>query len=61
MNTDTIEESIAHRAHQLYVTRGEVHGYDSQDWFIAEEETRHPKHLSKQQKQHNKELSHDTI
>ena len=32
------EEHIAHRAYQLFIQRGAVHGHDREDWLIAERE-----------------------
>jgi hypothetical protein len=31
-------EEIERRAYELYLTRGEVHGYDRDDWLQAERE-----------------------
>jgi hypothetical protein len=31
-------EEIARRAYEIYLTRGEVHGYDRDDWLQAERE-----------------------
>jgi hypothetical protein len=31
-------EEIARRAYELYLARGEVHGYDRDDWLQAERE-----------------------
>lgn len=31
-------EEIERRAYQLYLARGEVHGYDQDDWLQAERE-----------------------
>ena len=31
-------EEIEFRAYQLYLARGEVYGYDQDDWFQAERE-----------------------
>ena len=33
-------EEIERRAYELYLTRGEVHGYDRDDWLQAERELR---------------------
>ena len=31
-------EGIEHRAYELYLARGEVHGFDQDDWLQAERE-----------------------
>jgi len=31
-------EEIERRAYELYLARGEVHGYDQDDWLLAERE-----------------------
>ncbi len=31
-------EEIEHRAYELYLARGEEHGYDQDDWLQAERE-----------------------
>jgi hypothetical protein len=33
-------EQIAERAYELYLARGETHGYDMDDWLRAEAELR---------------------
>jgi DUF2934 family protein len=33
-------EDIEHRAYELYLARGEVQGYDQDDWLQAERELR---------------------
>ncbi|HUC83646.1 MAG TPA: DUF2934 domain-containing protein [Candidatus Acidoferrales bacterium] len=34
----SLEEQIAHRAHELWTQRGSKHGSDWSDWFQAERE-----------------------
>ena len=34
------QDAIARRAHELFVERGGVHGYDQDDWLRAEAEIR---------------------
>ena len=34
------KEEIERRAYELYLARGEVHGYDQDDWLQAERELR---------------------
>ncbi len=34
------QEAIAKKAHEKFLMRGSVHGYDQQDWLEAEKELR---------------------
>jgi len=38
VNVVNVEELIRFRAYQLYVQRGQAHGYDMEDWLRAESE-----------------------
>lgn len=35
-------KDIARRAHEIYVDRGYVHGFDREDWLRAERELENP-------------------
>jgi len=35
---ESAREEIERRAYELYLARGEVHGYDQDDWLQAERE-----------------------
>ncbi len=37
-----IQDTIAHRAYELFEARGYQHGHDMEDWFRAESELLHP-------------------
>lgn len=37
---ETLNQTIAERAHQLFLTRGGEHGYDLEDWLAAEAEVK---------------------
>ena len=42
---DTIYDTIARRAYELFDGNGRWHGRDMEDWFRAERELLHPAHL----------------
>ena len=45
--TAAINQTIAERAYELYVSRGSEHGHDLDDWFTAETQVAaaHPKRV----------------
>jgi HSP20 family protein len=42
-----INDTIAHRAYELFEARGYRHGHDMEDWFRAESELMHPLKIKK--------------
>jgi hypothetical protein len=40
MMATTLEDTVKQRAFELYLSRGEKHGNDQEDWFLAEQEVR---------------------
>lgn len=41
-----IQDSIAHRAFELFAGNGQTFGHDLEDWFKAEKELLHPVHIN---------------
>ncbi len=43
-SSDISNDAIARRAHELFVSRGAVHGHDLDDWLEAERQIRSAEH-----------------